>query len=156
MRPYHGFGRHLGGYAKCRNIKPLNIKLKLWLVAFVCGHMPQILAFSSSLITLKFSIHNYFKIRYLTSKFHTNALISSHFKLPRSIARSLLLVRNGYIDVTWQAFSWGAAYLNNRYQIINVGMIGHASCEDTGTLGGTVACYPGKFRNLRSSNSLKM
>ena len=31
--------------------------------AFVCGYMPQILAFSSSLITPKFSIHNFFKIK---------------------------------------------------------------------------------------------
>ena len=34
-------------------------KLKLWLEAFVCGYMPQILVFSLPLITSEFSIHNF-------------------------------------------------------------------------------------------------
>ena len=40
-------------------------KFKLWLDAFVYGYMPQILAFSSSLPTLKFSIYNFFKTKVL-------------------------------------------------------------------------------------------
>ena len=36
-------------------------KFKLRLDAFVCGYTPKILAFSSSLVTLKFSIHKDFK-----------------------------------------------------------------------------------------------
>ena len=36
-------------------------KFKLWLDTLVCGYMPQILAFSFSLVTLKFSIYNVFR-----------------------------------------------------------------------------------------------
>ena len=39
------------------------------------------------------------------------------------------------VDMSEQArsqdFLWGGAYLKNREQIINVGLIGHASREDT-------------------------
>ena len=35
-------------------------KFKIYLDAFVCGYMPQIFVFGSSLVTLKFSIHNFF------------------------------------------------------------------------------------------------
>ena len=45
-------------------------KFKLQLDAFVCGYMPKILVFSSSFITLKFSIHNDFKTRVLLKIFH--------------------------------------------------------------------------------------
>ena len=44
-------------------------KFKLWLVAFVCGCMPQILVFSFSLGTVKSSIHNFFKTRMLLEIF---------------------------------------------------------------------------------------
>ena len=44
-------------------------KFKLWLDAFVCGYMPQILALSSSLEILKFSFHNFFKTRVLLKIF---------------------------------------------------------------------------------------
>ena len=40
-------------------------KFKLRLDVFVCGYTPKIWAFSSSLVTLKFSIHNDFKTRVL-------------------------------------------------------------------------------------------
>ena len=45
-------------------------KFKLWLDAFVCGYTPKILAFSSSLVILKVSVHNlFFKIRVLLKIF---------------------------------------------------------------------------------------
>ena len=43
-------------------------KFKLWLDAFVCSYMPKILAFNSSLVTLKLSVHhlyNFFETRVL-------------------------------------------------------------------------------------------
>ena len=39
----------------------------------------------------------------------------------------------------------GGAYLKNRDQIINVGMIGHASTEDTMALGGRGHAFSEKF-----------
>ena len=44
-------------------------KIKLWLDALVCDYMPQILEFSFSLVTLKFSIHNVSKARMLLEIF---------------------------------------------------------------------------------------
>ena len=44
-------------------------KFKLRLDVFVCGHMPQILVFGFSLVTLEFSIHNFFKTRMLLEIF---------------------------------------------------------------------------------------
>ena len=44
-------------------------KFKLELDVYVCVYMPQILASSPSLVTLKFSIHNLFKIRVLLKIF---------------------------------------------------------------------------------------
>ena len=44
-------------------------KLKLRLDTFVCSYTPKILAFSSSLVPLKFSIHNDFKTRVLLTGF---------------------------------------------------------------------------------------
>ena len=46
------------------------IKTNVWkLDVFECGYMPQILAFSFSLGTLKFLIHNFFKTRVLLKIF---------------------------------------------------------------------------------------
>ena len=44
-------------------------KFKLQLEAFICGYMPQILAFSFSLLRLKFSMHNFFKTTVLLKIF---------------------------------------------------------------------------------------
>ena len=44
-------------------------KFKLSLDALVCGYMPKILAFSCSLVTLKFSAHNIFETRVLLKIF---------------------------------------------------------------------------------------
>ena len=47
----------------------------------------------------------------------------------------------------------GGAYLKNRDQIINVGMIGHESAEDIKFLGGSGGML--RRKNLRSSNCWK-
>ena len=52
------------------------VKLKLWLEAFVCSYMPQILAFSFSLVILKFSIHNFFETKVLYSLWYQPTLHS--------------------------------------------------------------------------------
>ena len=44
-------------------------QFKLWLDAFVCCYMPKILAFSSSHVTLKFSVHNFFETTVLLKIF---------------------------------------------------------------------------------------
>ena len=44
-------------------------KFQLRLDAFVCGYTPKILAISSSVISLKFSVHNFYETRVLLKIF---------------------------------------------------------------------------------------
>ena len=44
-------------------------KFKLWLDAFVCGYINKTLALSSSLVLLKFSVHNFFETKVLLKIF---------------------------------------------------------------------------------------
>ena len=48
------------------NSEMYGIKLKISLDAFVCGNVSQILAFIFALVTLKFSVHNLFKLKWIS------------------------------------------------------------------------------------------
>ena len=50
----------------------------------------------------------------------------------------------------------GGAYLKNGVQIINVGMLGHASAEDTRLLGGPGACFLRKILKFEIFKLLEM
>ena len=69
-------------------------------------------------------------------------------------------LRTPYNAGPWQRFFMGDAYLKNRDQIINVGVIGHGHAEDTKLLGGSGGMLPWKnFEILNpqfAGNALKL
>ena len=61
------------------------VKLKLWLDAFVCGYMRQILAFGFSLVTLKFSVDDFF-LKIFDSELQYERYYFEPFCLPAEMA----------------------------------------------------------------------